>query len=155
MLGPRINEADTVSAAWCGHIQTMSTNELDALIAKARKNADAARDAAVAKVKEANKALDAGDRIPVLVVRNHARAAAFVEQGKAFAEALTGGRLHVKSVGKVLKNGDVNIRIGLPGASLESKVEAYRNARARRKAEREAKKAAKPSAVDALSKIAA
>lgn len=117
---------------------------LEQLIDQARRNADAKRDEAAAKAKAANESLPTGQKIPVLVVRNHAKAVAFHTEAQPLVAALASNQLHVKGIGKVLKNGDVNVRIGAPVADLGVLVADYRakmeNARAKRKAAREAKK---------------
>lgn len=110
--------------------------DLNASLATIRKLADVAKLKASAETKTANAEIPTGAKLPTMVIANHAKASAVSDASKNLIRALESGALVVKGVGKVLKSGDVSIRIGAPLASLEfvvgqaqAKAAASRDAR--------------------------
>lgn len=111
--------------------------DLTAALARIRAEGDKAKAAAAATVKAKNADLAVGSRLPTMTVANHTKAEAIGAASKSLILALQSGALVVKGCGKVLKSGDVNIRIGAPLASLEFVVA---QAQAKATASREARK---------------
>lgn len=118
----------------------MSSFNINEVIANIRKAGADAADKAAAEAKATNKTLPVGHKLPTLVVKNHSRTSAIHSASAELIAALTAGTLQVHGVGKVLKSGDVNIRIGAPQAALVTCIQVAQEkalaSRAKRKVAR-------------------
>lgn len=98
--------------------------DLSATLASIRLAGDKAKASAAAATKAQNAELPVGSRLPTMVIANHTKASAISAASASLIAALQAGEIVVKSAGKTLKSGDVNVRIGAPLASLEFVVAA-------------------------------
>lgn len=118
-------------------MSTVQTSfDLVSALARIRTEADKAKTKAAAETKAANAELPVGSRLPTMAIANHTKAQAVSAASRSVIAALQNGTLVVKGAGKVLKSGDVNIRIGAPLADLsfvvaqaQAKANASRDAR--------------------------